>query len=148
MRKAFAILAVLLLAASILQLYFAAMGVFSNPDDDLFAVHGFNGQYVLKILPLILIVVALLAKVGRRLVWFSVWFLILSLFQLVLFILTGVLFGITEESENVPLGATIFLSLHGLVGLAMIALSFEIARRALAIGFPRDAKAKEPAVVA
>ena len=37
MRKVFAVVAVLLAISASLQLYFAAIGVFSNPESDLFA---------------------------------------------------------------------------------------------------------------
>ena len=137
MRKLFAVLAILLTLSAVMQLYFAAIGVFSNPDDHLFDIHGFNGQYVLRYLPVLLIVVGVIAKVGRTLVWLSVWVIVGTLVQLLLFILSGVIFGGGEDSTEVPLGATILLGFHGLVGLALIGLSVEITRRAIALGFPR-----------
>jgi hypothetical protein len=144
MRKLFAVLAILLTLSAVMQLYFAAIGVFSNPDDDLFAIHGFNGQYVLRYLPVLLIVVGAIAKVGRTLIWMSVWVIVGTFVQLLLFILSGVIFGTGEGSTNVPLGATILLGFHGLVGLALIGLSIEITRRAVALGFPRQAKTATP----
>ena len=144
MRKVFAVVAVLLAISAILQLYFAAIGVFSNPDDGLFAIHGINGQYVVRFLPVVLIIVDLIAKVGKRLIWLCVWVIVGTLVQLLLFILTGVIFGISEESAEVPLGASLFLGLHGLVGLAIIGLAVEIARRGVLLGFPRAAKEATP----
>jgi len=143
-RKVFAVVAVLLALSAILQLYFAAVGVFSNPDDDLFAIHGFNGQYVVRFLPLLLIIVGAIAKVGRRLILLCVWVIVGTLVQLLLFILTGAIFGISEESADVPLGASLLLGLHGLVGLTIIALAVEIARRGVLLGFPRAPKAATP----
>jgi hypothetical protein len=145
MRKLFAVIAILLTLSAVMQLYFAAIGVFSNPGDDLFAIHGFNGQYVMRYLPVLLIVVGAIAKVGRTLIWMSVWVIIGTLVQLLLFILSGVIFGVGPDSTNVPLGATILLGFHGLVGLALIGLSIEITRRATALGFPRPAKQSTPA---
>ena len=145
MRKLFAIVAVLLAISASLQLYFAALGVFSNPDSDLFAIHGFNGQYIVRFLPLILIIVGAIAKVGKTLIWLSVWVIVGTLVQLILFILAGAIFGVSEESADVPLGASILLGFHGLVGFAIIALSIEIARRGVLLGFPRQAKAATPA---
>ena len=145
MRKVFAIVAVLLAISAMLQLYFAAVGVFSNPDDDLFAIHGFNGEYVVRFLPLLLIIVGAIAKVGRRLIWLCVWVIVGTLVQLLLFILTGAIFGISEGSADVPLGASLLLGLHGLVGLAIIGLSVEIARRGVLLGFPRAPKEATPA---
>jgi len=143
-RKLFAVLAVLLSISAVLQLYFAAVGVFSNPDDGLFVIHGINGQYVLRFLPVVLIIVGAIAKVGKRLLWLCVWVVVGTLVQLLLFILTGVIFGISEESADVPLGASLFLGLHGLVGFAIIGLAVEIARRAVLLGFPRAPREATP----
>ena len=145
MRKVFAVVAVLLALSAILQLYLAAVGVFSNPDDDLFAIHGMNGEYVLRYLPVLLIIVGLIAKVGRRLIWLCVWVIVGTLVQLLLFILTGAIFGIGEGSADVPLGASLLLGLHGLVGLAIIGLAVEIARRGVLLGFPRSSTPATPA---
>jgi hypothetical protein len=131
MKKLFAVLAALLAISAGLQLYFAAMGYFSNPDDHLMAIHGINGAYVLRFLPVILIIIGVIAKVGKTLIWMNVWVVVLTLLQIVLFILAGVLFGVSEESVEIPLGASIFLGLHGLVGLAIIGLAIEIARRGM-----------------
>ena len=145
MRKVFAVVAVLLAISAVLQLYFAAIGVFSNPDDALFAIHGFNGQYVVRFLPVLLIIIGVIAKVGKRLIWLCVWVIVGTLVQLLLFILTGVIFGISEESADVPLGASLLLGLHGLVGLAIIGLAIEVARRGVLLGFPRAPKEPTPA---
>ena len=145
MRKLFAVVGVLLALSAIMQLYFAALGVFSNPDDELFAIHGFNGQYVVRFLPVVLIIVGLIAKVGKTLIWLSVWVIVATLVQLVLFILAGVLFGATHDTPNVPIGASILLGFHGLVGLAIIGLAVEIARRGVLLGFPRRSKETSPA---
>ncbi|MFD4420797.1 DUF6220 domain-containing protein [Agromyces sp. NPDC058484] len=122
MRKLFLIVAWLFTAAVVLQLYFAAVGVFSNPEDELFAWHGMNGRFVLPILALLLIVTAALARAGKRTIWLSVLPLVLILFQTVLFILTGVIFGLEGPSETVPLAATLFLSLHAVIGTAVLLL--------------------------
>lgn len=139
MRKLFAILAILLAAAASLQLYFAAIGYFSNPDDHLMSIHGFNGQWVLRFLPLLLIIVGLIAKVGASLVWRSAGVIILTLVQWLLFFLSGVIFGSPEENASVPIGATILLGFHGLVGLAIIGLSLELMTAATRLGFPKAA---------
>ncbi|WP_139417682.1 DUF6220 domain-containing protein [Agromyces laixinhei] len=122
MRKLFQIVAWLFTAAVVLQLYFAAVGVFSNPEDELFAWHGTNGRIVLPILAILLIVSAALARAGKRTIWLSVLPLVLILFQTVLFILTGVIFGLEGPGEPVPLSATLFLSLHGVIGTAVLLL--------------------------
>lgn len=131
MRKVFLVVTILFTAAVILQLYFAAVGVFSNPEDELFAWHGTYGRIVLPILALLLIVTAALARAGKRTIWLSVLPLVLILFQTVLFILTGVLFGLDESSHaDPPLAATLFLSLHGVNGAAILLVGVLLVVRA------------------
>jgi carbon starvation protein CstA len=123
MRKLFLTVAVLFTAAVILQLYFAAVGVFSNPEDELFSWHGTNGRIVLPILAILLIVSAALARAGKRTIWLSVLPLVLILFQTVLFIVTGAIFGLGPESHaSPPLAATLILSLHAVNGAAILLL--------------------------
>lgn len=150
MRKLFMTVAVLFTAAVILQLYFAAVGVFSNPEDELFSWHGTNGRIVLPILAILLIVSAALARAGKRTIWLSVLPLVLILFQTVLFILTGVIFGLDESSHAAPpLGATLVLGLHAVNGTAILLLGVLLvvrARRLVRDGAP--AKADTPAPTA
>jgi tellurite resistance protein TehA-like permease len=138
MRKLFLTIAVLFTAAVVVQLYFAAVGVFSAPEDELFNWHGTNGRIVLPILALLLIVTAALARAGRRTIWLSVLILVLLLFQTVLFILTGAIFGL-DESTPPPLGATLMLSLHAVNGTAILLLGVLLivrARRLVRDGAP------------
>jgi len=131
MRKLFLTVAVLFTASVVVQLYFAAVGVFSDPEDELFAWHGANGRIVLPILALLLIVSAALARAGRRTIWLSVLPLVLILFQTVLFILTAVVFGLDESSwPSPPLGATLMLSLHAVNGTAILLLGVLLVVRA------------------
>jgi hypothetical protein len=74
-----------------------------------------------------------------------VWVVILTLVQILLFILAGVIFGVSEESVEVPLGASIFLGLHGLVGLAIIGLAIEIARRGILVAKSDGTAVESPA---
>ncbi|GAA1820050.1 DUF6220 domain-containing protein [Agromyces neolithicus] len=121
MRKLFLTVAWLFTAAVVLQLYFAAVGVFSNPEDELFAWHGMNGRFALPILALLLIVTAALARAGKRTIWLSVLPLVLILFQTALFILTGVIFGLgPDDHASPPLAATLFISLHAVNGAAIL----------------------------
>jgi tellurite resistance protein TehA-like permease len=140
MRKLFLVVAVLFTAAVVLQLYFAAVGVFSDPEDELFNWHGTNGRIVLPILALLLIVTAALARAGKRTIWLSVLPVVLILFQTVLFILTGVIFGLDESSHAAPpLAATLFLSLHAVNGAAILLLGVLMivrARRLVREGAP------------
>ena len=66
---------------------------------------------------------AALARAGKRTIWLSVLPLVLILFQTVLFILTGVIFGLDESSHAAPpLAATLFLALHAVNGTAILLL--------------------------
>jgi len=131
MRKLFAAVAVLFVAAVVLQFYFAAMGVFSVPEEHLFSIHGFNGAVVLRTLALLLLISAALARAGKTSIWMSAAALLLVLLQTVLFIVAGAIFGVGPESASIPIGATIVVSLHALIGLAVLGTSIDIARRAV-----------------
>ncbi|BDZ55912.1 DUF6220 domain-containing protein [Agromyces marinus] len=157
MRKLFLVISVLFTASVVVQLYLAAVGVFSNPEDELFAWHGTNGRIVLPILAILLIVSAALARAGKRTIWLSVLPLVLILFQTVLFILGGVIFGLEEaDHASPPLGATLFISLHAVNGTAILLLGVLMivkARRLDREGTPgadaaRTADDEQPAVPA
>lgn len=138
MRKLFLTIAVLFTASVVVQLYLAAVGVFSDPEDELFAWHGTNGRIVLPILALLLIVSAALARAGKRTIWLSVLPLVLVLFQTVLFILTAMGFGLDEHTAP-PLAATLVLSLHAVNGTAILLLGVLLivrARRLVREGAP------------
>jgi len=136
MRKVFAVLAALLTLVVVLQFYFAAVGVFSEPADELFIIHGENGRIVIRSLALLTLIAAAIARAGRRTIWLSALTLGLVLFQTVLFILVGVIFGIGPENLDViPVGATIMLGFHAINGVAILAVSAAVARRAWALGF-------------
>lgn len=131
MRKLFLVITILFTASVILQLYFAAIGVFSNPEDELFLIHGTNGRMVLPLLALLLIITAALARAGKRTIWLSVLPIVLILFQTVLFILSGVIFGLDESNHaDPPLGATLFLGLHAVNGAAILLLGVLLVVRA------------------
>jgi glucan phosphoethanolaminetransferase (alkaline phosphatase superfamily) len=138
MRKAFAIISLLFVLSCVLQFYFAAIGVFSEPEEELFTIHGMNGAIFLRLLGLLMLVFAAVAKAGKRTVWLSAIAFLLVLFQTVLFILTGILFGTSPDShETVPLGATLLLGLHGLNGVAILLIGLVVLHRAWRLGFSR-----------
>ena len=66
MRKAFLVINALLTLSLIAQLYLAALGVFSEPEDELFQFHGTNGRIVLPILVILWIVFGFIARIGRK----------------------------------------------------------------------------------
>ena len=102
---------------------------------------------VLPILALLLIVTAALARAGKRTIWLSVLPLVLILFQTVLFILTGVIFGLDESSHaDPPLAATLFLGLHAVNGAAILLLGVLLVVRARRL--VREGTPSKPAVAA
>jgi uncharacterized membrane protein (Fun14 family) len=142
-RKVFAIVASLFALSTVLQIYFAAVGVFSPEGEDLFNIHGTNGRIVLPILGILTIVAAILAKAGRRTVVFAIIALVLIAMQTVLVNLAGTVFGVTEDSRsNIPPAATFLLGFHGLNGLAIIFVSGVVLVRAWVAAFPRKRTTK------
>ncbi|WP_022890644.1 DUF6220 domain-containing protein [Agromyces italicus] len=145
MRKLYLTVTVLFTAGVMLQLYLAAVGVFSDPEDELFAIHGTNGRIVLPILALLLIITAALAKAGKRTVWLSALPLILLVVQTLLFILTGVVFGLGPDDHTAPpLGATLMVSLHGLNGAIILIAAIVLVGRARRL--VREGRPGEPAI--
>ena len=128
MRKLYLVLCILLLIALVVQFYLAGIGVFSNPEDELFAIHGTNGRIVLPILGLLVIVGAILAKAGGRTIGLSVVPFALILFQTVWFILSGMLTGATPE--NINTAGTIMVSFHVLIGLSAFVVTYMLIQRA------------------
>ncbi|MET4225471.1 DUF6220 domain-containing protein [Oerskovia enterophila] len=133
MRKTFLVVSVLVVVAVVMQFYFAAVGVFSDPDDELFAIHGTSGRIVLPLLMILSIVFAALAKAGRRTVWLAVLGFGLLLFQTILFILTGVLTGSEPPPGEITTAGTIMLGFHALNGLAILGVTGTVASRARAL---------------
>jgi hypothetical protein len=129
-RKVFSIVSILAVAAVVLQFYFAGMGVFSVPEDELFAVHGMSGRIVLPVIFLLSLITAAIARAGKRTIWMTVIAILLLALQTILFILTGAIFGVGPESAEIPLAATLMVSLHVVNGLAILGLTIAIARRA------------------
>ncbi len=131
MRKAFLVLTIMLIAGLVLQFYFAGIGVFSMPEDELFHIHGENGRIVLPILIVLWIVSAFLAKAGRGTIGLTFLALGLLAFQTVLFILAGVLTGSTPPPDGqITTAGTIMISFHALNGLAILFISTVVLRRA------------------
>lgn len=130
MRKVFSIVSILAVAAVVLQFYFAGLGVFSVPEEGLFAVHGTAGRIALPVLFLLSLITAAIARAGKRTIWMTVIAILLLALQTIIFIVTGLLFNVGPESGEIPLAATLTVSLHALNGVAILALTTMIARRA------------------
>jgi len=140
-RKVFSIVSILVIAAVVLQFYFAGLGVFSHPEEGLFAVHGTAGRIVLPILFLLSLITAAIARAGKKTIWLTVVAILLLALQTVIFILTGAIFNTGPEAEVIPLGATIVVSLHALNGVAILFVTSIIAKRAWAPAWRRSVPA-------
>ena len=66
MRKVFLAINALLTLALIAQLYLAALGHFSQPEDEMFRFHLTNGRIILPLLIILWIVFGFLARIGRK----------------------------------------------------------------------------------
>ena len=132
MKKAFLVTTVLFVIDSMLQVYFAAFGSFGmeTGDEEAWSLHAINGQIVLRVLALALIVFAALARAGKRTIWMAVTVFLLTVLQLLIFILTGVIFGVGPETTVVPLPAMLWVSLHGLNGALILVLGVALFFRA------------------
>ncbi|WES65708.1 DUF6220 domain-containing protein [Microbacter sp. GSS18] len=136
LRVTFSVVTILLLASTALQIYFAAMGVFSVPEDELFGIHGSNGRMVLPVLVLLTVLFAALARSGKKSIWLSVLLIPMLAFQTVIFILVGAMFpGVGPDAATIPLAATMTVSLHALNGLAIIWVSSILVRRAWLLAY-------------
>ena len=147
LRVAYSVVTILLVAAVAMQLYLAGVGVFSDPADELFAIHGWNGRIVLPLLILLTVILAAVTKAGKSTIWLSVLLVGLLIMQTLIFIITGLIFNIGPDHANPPLGATLLVSLHPLNGLLILWFSFVVAKRAYRRAFGRhtpDAAAGAP----
>ncbi|MFC7480338.1 DUF6220 domain-containing protein [Luedemannella flava] len=130
MRKAFAGLAVLLVLVVVAEFYFAASGGFSDaPRSESYRPHHVLG-YVLFLLPLVMAVVAAVARLPRRLVGLSVLVAGLTSVQVVI--------AKVALALNDTVGPAVF-GLHAVTALALPAVAWLIVRQALALARPATA---------
>ena len=139
MRKAYFVITVLLLISTVLQFYFAALGVFGpqGEDDNLFAFHRINGSMVLPVLLVLAVIFAALARAGARTVWLTALPILLIAVQYLLFIIGGIVGG--GDEDNPTVGSAVILGLHAVNGLAVLGTIITLVTRARAKAFPREA---------
>lgn len=144
MRKVFFVLSLLVPAGVAVQYYLAAVGFFSGSHDG-FAAHGASGRIVLPTLFILLILSAALARAGRRTIWLTVLMLGLLIMQTLIFIFTGLIFGVGPETANPPLAAVLTVSLHAVNPLIIVWVGVVVALRARRLAFPKAADAVDAA---
>ena len=124
MRKAFLTINAGLTLALITQLYFAAVGHFSQPEDEMFRFHTTNGRIVLPLLIILWIVFGFFARIGRQEHRADVRLALLLLtLQSVYFIVAVALGATPPPNMTTPGGTPFVLGLHGLGGTLLLLLT-------------------------
>lgn len=135
MRKAFAALATLLVLVVVAQFYFAASGAFSTaPNDESFRPHRALG-YVIFLLPVLMTIVAALARMPGRLIGMAGLVAGLTAVQVVIAELAKA-FG--DSGDSTTPGPLVF-GLHAVNGLFIMAVAGTVARQARTQSRPGDA---------
>ncbi len=157
MRKAFLTINALLTVSLIAQLYLAALGVFSEPEDEMFRFHGMNGRFILPILLILWIVFGFIARIGRKNIGLTFLGLLLLALQTGYFIIAGALGATPPPNASTPGGTSFILALHGLGGTLLLLLTvwvfFRVKRmgpitRSSAAPAPEEARAPATAPIA
>jgi hypothetical protein len=134
MRKAFLTINVLLSTSLIAQLYLAALGVFSEPEDDLFRFHAMNGRFLLPTLIILWIVFGFLARIGGKNIGLTFLGLLLLAMQTGYFIIAGALGATPPPNPSAPGGTPFILALHGLGGTLLLLLTIWVFFRVKGMG--------------
>lgn len=133
MRKVFVAISGLMLLAVVLQFYFAAFGAFTIPwpvtteeHHDAFAMHSANSTTIM-VLSLLAMGAAFLAKTGWRIAMLALAPLLLTVLQIVIFIVAGAAGG---DIDAVPPVSTpvahVIVAFHALVALGVLAASVRL----------------------
>ena len=112
-RTVYVVLTWLFVVGLLVQVFLAGRGVFDNPL--LFGTHRDFG-YVLSIVPILLLIVGLVAGVGRRLSAFAI-------VAFLLFLLQSVLVAARDSSPTIA-------ALHPVNGFLLLLIAIEMAREA------------------
>jgi hypothetical protein len=112
-RTIYAALAWLLVAGLLVQVFLAGLGVFDSPVE--FETHR-NWGFLLGLFPIVLLILGLVAGLGRRLAVFAI-------VTVVLFILQSVFVALRESSP-------ILAALHPVNGFLILLIAIEMAREA------------------
>ncbi|GAA1919804.1 hypothetical protein GCM10009775_10510 [Microbacterium aoyamense] len=134
MRKAFLVINALLTLSLIAQLYLAALGVFSEPEEELFRFHGMNGRIILPILLILWIVFGFIARIGRTNIILTFVCLVLLALQTAYFIIAGAMGASPPPNATTPGATSYVLALHGLGGTVLLLLTAWVFVRVKAMG--------------
>ncbi|HZM81609.1 MAG TPA: DUF6220 domain-containing protein [Candidatus Limnocylindrales bacterium] len=132
MRKAFAGLAILLMLVVVAEFFFAASGGFSTaPRAESYRPHHVLG-YVIFLLPVLMAIVAALARMPGRLIGLAALVAGLTSIQVLIAKLATAISDTGDDPGDGTLGPLIF-GLHAVSGLAIPAVAWMIVRAALAL---------------
>jgi hypothetical protein len=141
-RRLFAGLATLLVLVVVAQFFLAASGAFSTaPNDESFRPHRALG-YVIFLLPVLMTIVAALARMPGRLVGMAGLVAGLTAVQVVI---TDLAKAFNDTGDTSTTAGQLAFGLHGINGLIILAVAVTVARRARALS--RSAVADRPAGV-
>jgi Family of unknown function (DUF6220) len=118
-----------LLAAVVLQFYFAAVGAFTKPQQDSsYALHGITGTAVIPLLALLATIVAALLRLPGRQIGLTALPLGLVVVQL---LIVGIGRALSEnDGERTTPAALVVLGLHAINGLAIMGVAGSVFARA------------------
>ena len=151
MRKVFVVSTGLLVLAVILQFYFAAYGAFTIPfpvtteeHHEAFAMHSGNTNVIL-LLSLLSAATAYWSKAGRRTIWLALAPFVLTLVQIVIFVVAGMAGADIDATPPISTGtAHAIVALHAINALAILGTALGAFIRAL----KHDAVSRQPENVA
>ncbi|MEU3454635.1 DUF6220 domain-containing protein [Micromonospora sp. NPDC006766] len=130
MRKLFAGLAALLMLAVVVQFYLAAKGAFSTaPNDESFRPHRALG-YVIFLLPVLMAIVAALARMPGRLIGMAALVAGLAVVQVVIVVLAK---AFNDTGDTSTTAGQLVFGLHAINGLAIFSVAGNVARKARAL---------------
>ncbi|WP_185949660.1 DUF6220 domain-containing protein [Microbispora sp. KK1-11] len=142
-RKVYAALAGLLLAAAVVQMYLAAVGAFDKPQDDSsFALHSMNGMMVIPVLSLVATAAAAAAKAPGRQIGLTVLPVGLVVVQALIVALGGLFDDSTGNTT--PLSLAI-LGLHAINGMAVMGVCGMVFRNARRLASAKPAPSEAAA---
>jgi hypothetical protein len=139
LRRVFAGLAALLVLVIVVQFYLAASGAFSTASkDESFRPHRALG-YVIFLLPVVMTIVAALARMPGRLIGMAALVAGLTVVQVVIAVLAA---AFDDAGNTSTTAGQLVFGLHAINGLIMLALAMTVAKRARAL--PRSAVTARP----
>jgi hypothetical protein len=130
LRRVFAGLAALLVLAVITQFFLAASGAFDTaPNDESFRPHRALG-YVIFLLPVLMTIVAALARMPGRLIGMTGLVAGLTVVQVVIAVLAR---AFNDTGDTSTTAGQLIFGMHAINGLIIMAVAGTVARRARAL---------------